>query len=44
MTKKKSNKYLIWEIIVGALLAILAIIWETKKVQAQKKSNKRTSR
>ncbi len=42
MTAKKKNKMLIWELLIGVVLAIVALIWETK--QAKAKSKKKTSK
>jgi hypothetical protein len=40
MTKKKSKK-LLWEIIIGVLLTVAAIIWETKNGKSKKVTSKR---
>ena len=42
MVAKKKNRMLIWELLIGAILAGVALIWETKHIAA--KSNKKISK
>jgi hypothetical protein len=42
MTKNTKTKKLLWEIIIGVIVTIIAIVWETKSAKA--KSKKKTSK